>query len=85
MASLNEHLLLAGRFRKYNVLIDTKLGGSKWSEVDSLEDKILLLDFTNCTGNFIYFTDDFLRNCCDVLWETSIIKCPASRIALVSD
>ncbi|CAK7346102.1 unnamed protein product [Dovyalis caffra] len=91
LASLNEHLLLVGRFRKYNVPVygyetfrfvayKLETGESKWSEVESLEDKMLFLgwncshsvsalDFKKCKGDCIYFTDDNFLVCSDFKWE----------------
>ncbi|KAJ6938293.1 hypothetical protein NC651_004875 [Populus alba x Populus x berolinensis] len=53
---------------------------SKWSEVESLGDKMLFLgwncshsvsalDFNKCKGDCIYFTDDNLMACADFIWE----------------
>ncbi|KAJ9186394.1 hypothetical protein P3X46_001971 [Hevea brasiliensis] len=59
-----------------------KLDVSKsiWLELDGLDDTIFFLgwncshsisalDYKNCKGNFIYFTDDNFMVCCDFPWE----------------
>ncbi|KAJ7005733.1 hypothetical protein D5086_004135 [Populus alba] len=91
MANLNGSLLLVGRLRKYHVpvygyetfsFVAYKLEReeSKWSEVESLGDKMLFLgwncshsvsalDFNRCKGDCIYFTDDNLMAGADFIWE----------------
>lgn len=91
LANLNGSLLLVGRIREYHVpvygyetfsFVAYKLEReeSKWSDVESLGDKMLFLgwncshsvsalDFNKCKGDCIYFTDDNLMVCADFIWE----------------
>ncbi|OAY50511.1 F-box protein SKIP23 [Manihot esculenta] len=91
LGSLDQDLLLLGRFRNYGVpnyeyqtrrFVVYKLDASKltWLELDGLDDKIFFLgwncfhsisalDYKNCKGNCIYFTDDNFGVCSDFPWE----------------